>query len=416
MAHHSARGLAFAALREWRRGGRFADAVLQTLLASSPLAGSDRAFSTELFYGVLRNLTLLDFWIGLLRSGAIDDESRDLLRLGLYQMFCLQTPEHAAVFETVELAGRRNRSFVNAMLRSASRRAEALQQAGDVASLATRMSHPGFLIERWTRTFGADAAAALCEWDNQGAPVYARINTLRTTQSDFLAQHPGSEPLQTHPLFVRLTSIPIEALQRGDCYIQDPSTSAAVELLAPRPGEAVLDACAAPGGKSGMIAALMENTGELVACDRDPARVEKLAGNLERLGATIARVAQRDWDAERTADEFAPRAFDRILLDAPCSNTGVLRRRVDARWRLEPHDFVRMPDEQLTILRRVVPLLKPGGALVYSTCSIEPEENEQVVAAVIAEFPFLQADEQRTVLPFRDGFDGAFAAKLLHAG
>lgn len=416
MAHHSARGLAFAALREWRGGGRFADSVLQLLLAGSPLAGSDRAFATELFYGVLRNLTLLDFWIGLLRSGSIDDQSRDLLRLGLYQLFCLQTPGHAAVFETVELAARRNRSFVNAMLRSASRRAEELQQAGNAASLATRTSHPGFLIERWTRTFGIDAAAGLCEWDNQSAPVYARINTLRTTQSDFLAQHPAAEPLATNPLFVRLTSVPTEALQRGDCYIQDPSTAAAVELLAPQPGEAVLDACAAPGGKSGMIAALMQNTGELVACDRDPARVEKLAGNLERLGATLARVAQKDWTASARSDDFAARSFDRILIDAPCSNTGVLRRRVDARWRLEPHDFKRMPEEQLTILRRVVPLLKPGGVLVYSTCSIEPEENEQVVSRIATEFPFLQVDEQRSVLPFRDAFDGAFAAKLLHVG
>jgi 16S rRNA (cytosine967-C5)-methyltransferase len=242
MAHHSARGLAVAALREWRRSDRFADAVLQTLLAGSPLTGSDRAFATELFYGILRNLTLLDFWIGLLRSGSIDDESRDLLRLGLYQLFCLQTPEHAAVFETVELAGRRNRSFVNAMMRSASRRAEELQQAGHAASLATRTSHPGFLIERWAATFGADAAAALCDWDNRSAPVYARINTLRTSPDEFLAQHPGSERVDTHLPFVRLTSIPAEALQRGDCYIQDPSTSAAVELLAPRMGETVLDA------------------------------------------------------------------------------------------------------------------------------------------------------------------------------
>jgi 16S rRNA (cytosine967-C5)-methyltransferase len=369
-----------------------------------------------LFYGILRNLTLLDFWIGLLRSGSIDDESRDLLRLGLYQLLCLQTPAHAAVFETVELAGRRNRSFVNAMMRSASRRAEELQQARHAASLATRTSHPGFLIERWARTFGADAAAALCDWDNRSAPVYARINTLRTSPDEFLAQHPGSERVETHPPFVRLTSIPAEALQRGDCYIQDPSTSAAVEFLAPQMGETVLDACAAPGGKSGMIAALMQNTGELVACDRDPTRVATLAGNLERLGVTNAHVARTDWNAPASPDEFAPRSFDRILLDAPCSNTGVLRRRVDARWRLEPHDFKRMPEEQLTILRRVVPLLKPGGTLVYSTCSIEPEENEQVVAQLTAEFPFLRAEDQRVILPFRDGFDGAFAAKLLHAG
>jgi 16S rRNA (cytosine967-C5)-methyltransferase len=127
-------------------------------------------------------------------------------------------------------------------------------------------------------------------------------------------------------------------------------------------------------------------------------------------------VAQKDWTAQRTAEEFAPGSFDRILLDAPCTNTGVLRRRVDARWRLQPNDFARMAEEQLKILRRLVPLLKPGGALVYSTCSIEPEENEQVVSRALAEFPFLRPDGERSVLPFRDGYDGAFAAKLLHAG
>ncbi|HSH39976.1 MAG TPA: RsmB/NOP family class I SAM-dependent RNA methyltransferase, partial [Chthoniobacterales bacterium] len=248
------------------------------------------------------------------------------------------------------------------------------------------------------------------------APVYARINTLRVSRDDFLAQHTGSAPVPNHPLFVRLTSVPSDALDRGDCYIQDPSTSAAVELLAPSPGEIVLDACAAPGGKSGLIAAMMQNTGELVASDRNAGRVEKLSGNLSRLGVSIARIERTDWTSGAAVDAFAPRSFDRILLDAPCSNTGVLRRRVDARWRLRPNDFTRMPEEQLSILRRLAPLLKPGGTLVYSTCSIEPEENEVVVSRIAAEFPFLRPDATTSILPFRDGFDGAYAARLVHAG
>ena len=417
MAHHSARGLALAALREWRRGDRFADAILQTLLASSRLETSDRAFATELFYGVIRNLTLLDFWIELLRSGKVDHDSRDLLRFGLYQLFCLRTPGHAAVFETVELAGRRNRSLVNAVLRSALRRTAELDDAAALAPLATRTSHPEFLVDRWTRTYGADEAAALCEWNNRGAPVYARINSLRSTTAAFLEQHPGSEPLPSRSDFVQLATIPTEALQRGECYIQDPSTAVAVELLDPRPGDRVLDACAAPGGKSGMIAASMQNSGQLLACDRDPARVETLSANLARLGASIARVAQKDWRRASANDDGSGSAgsFDRILLDAPCTNTGVLRRRVDARWRLRPNDFTRMPGEQLGILRALVPLLKSGGTLVYSTCSIEPEENEQVVSRILAEFPSLHLAQQTSVLPFRDGLDGAFAAKLVRA-
>ena len=154
MAQESARSVAFAALREWRRGHRFADAILQSALASSSLASPDRAFATELLYGVLRNLMLLDFWIGILRSGSVDDDSRDLLRLGLYQLFRLHTPGHAAVFETVELAPRRNRSFINAVLRSALRRASELQEAAAAAPLSVQTSHPDFLLERWTRTYG----------------------------------------------------------------------------------------------------------------------------------------------------------------------------------------------------------------------------------------------------------------------
>ena len=416
MAHQSARGVALAALRECRRGTRFADAILQPLLTSSSLTAPDRAFATELFYGTLRNLTLLDFWVGILRPGSVDDESRDLLRLGLYQVFRLRTPGHAAVFETVELAPRRHRAFINAVLRSALRRADELQAAADDAPLAIRASHPEFLIQRWAKTYGSDAAASLCDWDNQSAPVYARINTLRILPSDFLRQHPGSEPLASDATFVRVPVIPTDALERGDCYIQDPSTARAVQLLNPQPSETVLDACAAPGGKSGMIAAMMQNAGTLVACDRDPARVEKLAENLARLGATIARVSPKDWTAAAPTESLPANSFDRILLDTPCTNTGVLRRRVDARWRLRPNDFVRMPEEQLTIVRRLVPLLKPGGTFVYSTCSIEPEENEQVVARALQEFPFLRLDAQQSVLPFRDAFDGAFAAKLVHAG
>ena len=416
MAHESARGLAYAALREWRGGNRFADSVLHQVLDVSSLAPADRAFATELFYGVLRNLTLLDFWIGLLRSGTLDHDSRDLLRLGLYQLLRLRTPSHAAVFETVNLAGRRNRPLVNAMLRSAIRRTTELEHSAHAAPLSTRASHPQFLIDRWSETYGTDAAATLCEWNNASAPIYAHINTLKTTTSEFLARNRDAEPLPTHENFVRLAKVPAKELESGACYIQDPSTSAAVALLDPRAGDTVLDACAAPGGKSGLIAVLMQNEGELIAADREAERVEKLAGNLNRLGVSIARVLQKDWMAPSTTGDLPAHSVDRILLDAPCTNTGVLRRRVDARWRLRPDDFKRMPQEQLAILRRLVPLLKPGGVLVYSTCSIEPEENAQLVSRLLAEFPFLRLEAERSVLPFRDSFDGAFAARLVHTG
>jgi 16S rRNA (cytosine967-C5)-methyltransferase len=409
----SSRGLAFVALQKWRTSEQFADAILGQLLRSSNLTAPDRAFATELFYGVLRNLTLLDYWIDRLRSGHLDHATRDLLRLGLYQLFLLETPEHAAVFETVELAARKSRSLVNAVLRSATRGRSDLCRDAKAQNLGVRKSHPQFLIDRWTKNFGPENAEALCDWNNRPAPVYARINRIRISDDAFIAAHPEADRLEGRENLVRLTNIPTEALAGGHCYIQDPSTATACLLLGPKPGDAVLDACAAPGGKTGYLAELMGNDGLILACDRDASRVETLRENLERLGVTISRCIRHDWNGGGPPPETA--SFDRILLDAPCTNTGVMRRRVDLRWRLAPDDFSRMPVEQLQIVRATVPVLKPGGTLVYSTCSIEPEENDGVVQSILQEFPFLKLIEQISLLPFRDGFDGAFAAKLIKA-
>jgi 16S rRNA (cytosine967-C5)-methyltransferase len=406
----SSRDLALVALQKWRTGEQFADAILGQLLRSSDLTAPDRAFATELFYGVLRNLPLLDFWIDSLRSRHLDHDARDLLRLGLYQLFMLETPEHAAVFETVALAAKRSRSLVNAILRNATRGKTDLLRKASEQELSVRRSHPQFLIDRWTQNFGEKNTEALCEWNNQPAPVYARINRIKVADEAFLSQHSDAQPLSAPKNFVRLMNIPYDALAAGHCYIQDPSTAAACLLLDPKPGDRVLDACAAPGGKTGYLAELMKNEGFILGCDRDENRAETLRENLERLGVSIAHCVRQDWTAEgRLLDQAA---FDRILVDAPCTNTGVMRRRVDLRWRLRSEDFSRMPAEQLGIVRATIPLLKTGGVFVYSTCSIEPEENEKVVAAILSEFPFLKLVEQISLLPFQDGFDGAFAAKL----
>jgi 16S rRNA (cytosine967-C5)-methyltransferase len=406
----NSRAVTLTALEEWRGGRKFADAILGDHLRTAELGAADRAFATELFYGVLRNLILLDFWIGELRSSHLDHDSRDLLRLGLYQLFFLQTPEHAAIYETVELAGRRNRALINGILRNAIRARADLLQKADLQRLSVRKSHPQFLIDRWTRNFGERETERLCEWDNCPAPIYARINHLRISDEDFLARSGDVERRAAQPNFVRLTNIPSDALAAGQCYIQDPSTALACAVLDPRPGERILDACAAPGGKTGYIGELMKNDGLILACDRDQSRVETLRGNLERLGVKIARTMRHDW-AQQTLSGEMP--FDRILIDAPCSNTGVMRRRVDVRWRLTPDDFARMAAEQLRIVRAAMPLLKPGGVLVYSTCSLEPEENKKVVEQTLKEFPFLKLVEEKSVLPFSDGFDGAYVAKLI---
>ena len=407
----SARSVAAAALGEWRKKELFADAIIQRIVAGESLRVSDRSLARELFYGVLRNLTLLDFWISRLREGNLDDQSRDLLRLGLYQLFLLRTPEHAAINETVKLARPKQRALINAVLRAAQRRAQELHDETNRQPLSVRFSHPSFLIERWRKNLGDAATEFLLEWNNRPPPLYARINQLKIQPEDFLRTYPDTRPVSSHRDMVELDRVPPDALASGLFYIQDPSTTLACELVDPQPGENVLDACAAPGGKTSLLAQQMKNRGSIVACDRDPQRINRLQENLGRLGVEIATVLQRDWMQNLATLPVAE--FDRILVDAPCSNTGVMRRRVDVRWRLAADDFVRMQKRQLTIIRNVIPFLKRGGVLVYSTCSLEPEENEQVVTRFLQEFGNLKLIEQRTMTPFRDGFDGAFAAKLV---
>ncbi len=409
----SARQLALRALHEWRKSEQFADAVLHDLLASCDLVPSDRAFATELLLGVLRNLRLLDFWIAHLRRPRVDHATCDLLRLGLYQLLILQIPEHAAVNETVALSTKRTRSIVNAILREAQRQRANLVAAANAAPVSIRTSHPDFLVTRWTAHFGSENTEQLCAWNNQPPPTYARVNQLQISVADFRDRYGTGEQFADARNVFRFAKVPRDALAAGHCYMQDPSTMLACELLAPQQGDHVLDACAAPGGKSSYLAELMQNTGRVVAVDRNAARVALIRENFARLGVTNADVIEHDWLAAQTgAPKSVATPFDRILLDTPCSNTGVMRRRVDVRWRLKPDDFLRMQDQQVAIARAVLSLLKPGGTFVYSTCSVEPEENEQVVAQILAALPRLRLVEQVRRLPFRDHIDGAFAAKL----
>jgi len=413
MAELSARQTALAALRLWRKEKRFADSILSGFRAQANLAPSDRAFALELFYGALRNLTLLDFWIGCLRASRIERNVRDILRLGLYQLFLLKTSEHAAVHETVALAPQKQRAVVNGVLRAAARQRSALLARAARQPLSVRTSHPQFLLERWQQNFGARQAKELCRWNNRPAPIYARINGLKIDPKAFLQLYPDSRPVPGNPDFVEFNTLPAAALDSGHCYIQDPGTVIACELLDPKPGEKILDACAAPGGKTAYVTQLMQNLGVIMACDRDPERLQILRENVARLGATIVRPVRYDWNRDDLPKEIASIGrFDRVIVDAPCTNTGVIRRRIDVRWRLRPEDFSRMPNEQIIITRAILRLLKPGGVLVYSTCSLEPEENEELVYRLLAELPSLQLEAKRDSLPFRDGFDGAFAARF----
>ena len=215
MARLSARRIALKALRTWRKERRFADSIVSEFLAKAQLADSDRAFVLELVYGVLRNLTLLDFWIGCLRSSHVDVDVRDVLRLGLYQLFLLKTAPHAAVHESVGLVAQRQRPIVNGMLRAAIRRQSELLAHADGEPLSVRTSHPQFLVERWQQHLGAQYAEELCQWNNLPAPIYGRINQLKIDREEFFALYPTSRLVARHPEFIEFDALPTSAVGQG---------------------------------------------------------------------------------------------------------------------------------------------------------------------------------------------------------
>lgn len=360
----------------------------------------DAAFLRDIVLTTLRNLSLLDHWIAVITEDKhLDHRSRWGLRIGLCQVLILKVSEYAAVNETVAATGRA-RSLINAVLRRACRESEELLAMTATLPLETRTSHPKWLIEHWLGLYGEAKTTALCEWNQVPAPICARINRLypqmtETTEEDFII----------------CDHLPREDLSVGRVYMQDPSTAIAPRLLAPQQGQRVLDACAAPGGKTALLAQLMENTGEIIACDVAPGRLRRLEGNLHRLHVTNTQIEQHDW-ADPQIPDFAKSGFDRILLDVPCSNTGVMRRRVDVRWRLTPEDITAQVETQTQLLKNCLRVLKPGGILVYSTCSIEPAENEQLVASVLEATPGYEPVKLRHSFPPDDQMDGAFAAAI----
>lgn len=410
MSAKNVRRAAVSALRAWSKGHAYAESLVERHARRNDLSPADRALLNAIVIGVIRNRRLLDHWIGKLRRGKLDHETRDILRVGLYQLLIQGIPEHAAVNETVNCARSAARGLVNAVLRRAAKsRSDLLAKAADL-SPAVRHSHPDWLWNRWKKTFGADSAGRLLEWDQEPAPTLMRANSLKPPAPEL----PGLESVPDWPGFFRVEgALPGGLIEDGCFYVQDPSTTVAPRMLAPRPGETVLDACAAPGGKSAFMAGLMENRGTLVCTDSSEKRLPRLSENLDRLGVTIAQAEVFDWT--NPAPDRWRQHFDAILLDVPCSNTGVLRRRVDARWRLQVEHFDELAKLQRTILENALACLKPGGRLVYSTCSIDPEENRALIDQFLAGHPEWKLAESRQLLPFKDEVDGAFAALLQHS-
>ncbi len=409
--------------------GGFVEKHLDRALARARLYPEDRALCQELTYGCVRWQGTLDWLIHRQTQGREQKPVvQILLRLGLYQIFFLdRIPPHAAVHSTVETAKALRYAdqagFINAVLRTALRDESLLRKA--LAELKTTnpaagYSHPEWLVARWQERYGAEQTLKLLEWNNSPAKVFARVNTLKVDPAKLLEfwrsdnvsyNFVFKDWLEENLVFELKSHPPIEEMRsfkNGFFYVQDPSTLFAVDLLAPKPGERILDLCAAPGGKTTYIAQRMKNEGKLVASDSAPDRLEMLKENCERLGATCVEIAPA-----ATLNPQLSNPFDRVLVDAPCSNTGVLRRRVDLRWRAKPEELERLRQEQLELLRRAAALVKPGGVVVYSTCSLEPEENAGVVTEFLKDDATFTLDESGDVLPMRDGFDGAYAARLV---
>ncbi len=404
----SARRCALEALNTWEETSVYADEILADLSNQHRLSSPDRGLTQEIFYGTIRNLFLVDELIDRLRRGRIKSSTQNILRIGLFQIFKSGIANHAAVNETVNLARSHEKGLVNAILRNALRREDEFRAQIETWPWEDRYSHSAFLIEKWQKQYGDEATLALLEWNNKPPRVFGRLNSLATNQealnrvrSEIESSLLGNE----YPDFFQLDGAPDpEWLKEGLIYIQDPSTSRACRLLDPKPGESILDACAAPGGKTALLAAMMQNEGSILATDSSRRRLSQTEENLERLGVGNAKLLQHDW-LNSGRQDFE--SFDAILLDVPCSNTGVMRRRVDVRWRLQPDEFARQAEIQANLLKNVSPFLKPEGRIIYSTCSLDSAENEAVI-----ESSGLTIESIDRSLPWQNNHDGAFAAVL----
>jgi 16S rRNA (cytosine967-C5)-methyltransferase len=438
------RQLAFLALRSIQRDA-FADVALDRVLQDAELNSQDRRLATELVYGSVRRQRTLDALIdqlGKKKSHQQPPDLRAILHLGLYQLRYLnQIPASAAVNTTVELAKQNGfaglSGFVNGLMRQYIRLAEAagdpLQLPPDpVQRLGTRHSYPDWIVQVWLEQLDLAEVEQLCEWMNRPPHIDLRINPLRTSleavEAAMQAAGIAVQPLPHLPQALRLVEH-VGAIQNlpgfreGWWMVQDASAQLVSYLVDPQPGEFVIDACAAPGGKALHLAELMRDQGKIWACDRTASRLKKLTENAERLGIHATEISIGD---SRDQPQFVGKG-DRVLLDAPCSGLGTLNRHADARWRQTPERVQELATLQQELLTAAATWLKPDGVLVYATCTLHPQENEQVISAFLAQHPNWQIEPPTPdspaaafatsqgwvkVWPHRQQMDGFFMVRL----
>ncbi|MDF5736229.1 MULTISPECIES: 16S rRNA (cytosine(967)-C(5))-methyltransferase [unclassified Nostoc] len=440
------RQIAFTALRDVHKGA-YADVALDRVLQKVNLADCDRRLVTELIYGSVRRQRTLDTLIDQLAKKKSDQQPQDLrtiLHLGFYQLrYQERIPASAAVNTTVQLAKENGFSgltgFVNGLLRQYIRLAEKIKTdplqlpENPVERLGILHSFPDWIIQVWLEQLGLADTEQLCEWMNQSPTIDLRINPLRTSIEEVEAA------LQSAGILVRRVSHLPQALRliasagsiqklpgfkEGWWTVQDSSAQLVSHLLDPQSGEVVIDACAAPGGKTTHIAELMADKGKIWACDRTPSRLRKLQENSQRLNLQSIQVYTGD---SRHSPQFQNTA-DRVLLDAPCSGLGTMHRHADARWRQTPESVRELSVLQKELITHTSNFVKLGGVLVYATCTLHPAENEQVISAFLAESPDWQIESPRgfefpdsaqstpqgwfKVWPHRQDMDGFFMVRL----
>jgi 16S rRNA (cytosine967-C5)-methyltransferase len=411
--------VALQALLTVERQNVFADDTFHELAQKGQLSKEDRALGFELVNGVLRHRGNLDWRLTALTNRpllGLPTIVVMILRLGAYQLLYLdRVPDSAAVNESVKLAkrvkGRDWSGVVNGVLRNLIRQAEPQGPSPSedpVHALSIRYSCPTWLTQRWIDRLGRDQTERVCQQTIGIPPLTLRTNTLRCSREKLSErlQQEGYDvtPTEVSPLGLTLKKCgsltTLAPLQNGWCYVEDEAAQLVPFLLDVQPGHRILDACSAPGGKSTHMAALMGNQGEIVAVDRSANRLQVLQENVDRLGITCIRAMVGTWSENRhQKNSLLEQGFDRILVDAPCSGLGILRRHPEAKWQRSAEQLLQHQTSQGEILDHVSTYLRPGGILVYSACSAEPEETTQVIERFCRDHPEFQHESSASFLP-----------------
>ena len=410
--------------------GAYSNVALSQILRQEKLSDIDRRFCTELVYGTIKAGESLDWKLTkyLTRSlEKVDAKILAVLRVAVYQIFFLdRVPNSAAVNEAVELTKKfvsiGASKFVNGVLRSMVREPQKSDFPTDdsVESIALRMFHPTWLVKLFVEEFGIDAAKKICAVNNTEPPLCLRVNFLKSTREEILAE---LEKISAQVEISKLTAEGIickshgaldkfKPLKFGMCQVQDESSMTVAPMLEVKPDDFVIDCCAAPGGKTTHIAELMKNRGKIIAADIYDIKLEHIRQNAKRLGIKI--IEPLLIDARNIGEKYFEQA-DKVLVDAPCSGLGVIRRKADIRWKKNLAEIDELPKLQLEILNSASKAVKRGGILIYSTCTIIRRENEEVVEKFLADNPNFKMIDTKKFLPHIDGTDGLFAAKFIRS-